>query len=250
MTPQLSFERTPVTLLLMATMTALELFGLFDPDPETRLKFYNQYLGLLPSIWNWEPLRHGEFWRWPIWRPFTTTLLHGGPLHAFFNIYILALFGSVIENWLRWHRMLLLVVFLAFASSLSQFFWTNTLFPAPDRHLAAIVGFSGVNYGLFGLLWFGRRYRSEFALVCTPSLVQWMIGWFFLCILLTYLSVLPVANVAHGVGLGFGVLIALTVFRAGERWKWGAALAIATALVLAILVAPDFVLRGALAFRR
>ena len=39
-------------------------------------------------------------------------------------------------------------------------------------------------------------------------------------------------------------------FRAGERWKWGAALAIATALVLAILLAPDLVLRGALAFRR
>jgi GlpG protein len=204
---------------------------------------------MLPSIWDWSPLASGEFWQWPIWRPFTTTLLHGGPLHAFFKIYILGIFGSVIEQWLRWHRMLLLVTFLAFASTLPQFLCSNYLFPSPDGRLVAIVGFSGVNYGLFGLLWFGRRYRGDFALVCNAALVQWMIGWFCLSILLTYLGILPVANVAHAVGLGFGVLISLTVFRPRERWKWATMLAAATALVLMILAAPDIILRGAGAIR-
>jgi membrane associated rhomboid family serine protease len=248
MLPQLSFERTPVTLLLMVTMVALELFGLLDED--SRLRFYNQWLGILPIIW--APFLDGEFWRWQIWRPFTTTLLHGGILHAFFNIYMLGVFGSVIEDWLRWRRMLLLVVFLAFVSSLPQFLWSNYLFPDPrdpDHRLVSIVGFSGVNYGLFGLLWFGRRYRRDFALVCEPAMVQTMIGWFFLCILLTSLSVLPVANVAHAAGLAFGVLISLTVFRPQERWKWGTLLAASTAVVLAILAVGKLALTGALALR-
>jgi membrane associated rhomboid family serine protease len=233
-----------VTLLLMATMTALELFGLFDNA--SRIRFYVQWLGITPSIW--EPWVTGEFWRWQIWRPFTTTLLHGGVLHAFFNIYIVAVFGAAIEGWLRWHRMLLLVVFLAFVSSLPQFLWSNYLFPDPEGFVR-IIGFSGVNYGLFGLLWVGRRYRGDLAAVCDRTTVETMVGWFFLCFLLTALGVLPVGNIAHTAGLGLGVLLSLTVFRREERWKWAPALAAATIAILAILVAPEYVLRAVLALR-
>jgi membrane associated rhomboid family serine protease len=246
MLPQLSFERTPVTLLLMATMTALELFGLLDEG--SRLRFYNQWLGILPLIW--QPFLDGDFWRWQIWRPFTTTLLHGGPIHAAFNIYVLALFGSVVESWLRPARMLLLAVFLAFMSSLPQFLFSNYLLPDPDRDgLVAILGFSGVNYGLFGLVWFGRRYRQDFALACHPLTVQILIGWLLVCFPLTWLKLFPAANVAHVAGLGFGVLLSLTVFRPRERWKWGTLLAASTVAVLVILAAGRLALSGALALR-
>ena len=112
MFPQLNFEKTPVTMLLMAVMAALEIMGMLDPG--SRDRFYNDWMGLLPKIWIGE-----------IWRPFTTTLLHGGLLHAFFNLYILALFGATIEHWIGPFRFLGLVVFLAFMSSLPQFLVSN-----------------------------------------------------------------------------------------------------------------------------
>jgi membrane associated rhomboid family serine protease len=243
MVPQLSFQRTPVTLLLMAILTALELFTLIQREPnEARIQIYNQWLGILP----WGELVGQDALRWQIWRPFTTTLIHGGILHAFFNIYIFAIFGSVVEGWLRWHRMLLLVLFLAFASMVPQFLWTNYLF-REGRGLTAIVGFSGVNYGLFGLVWFGRRYRGDFAMVCDPATVQQMIAWLLLCFVLTWAGILPVANVAHTAGLVFGVLIALTVFRPRERWKWAPLLAGGTVGVLMMVAFPELVLRGAFA---
>ena len=243
MMPQLNFERTPVTLLLMVTIAALEVLGMLDNA--SRTKFYNEGLGILPRIWLGE-----------LWRPFTTTLLHGDLLHALFNLYWLAIFGATIEYWLGSPRMGAMVVFLAFASTLPQFLVSNYIhfFPnapdlapilqvkgiSPDKGVVGTVGFSGVNYGFFGLLWVGRRYRSEFYVVCNPSVVQLMVAWFFICIVLTQLNLFPVANVAHGVGILFGALLGLTIFRRRERWKWGSLLAAATAIVLAMLVFPPW----------
>ncbi len=222
MFPPLSFRRHPATLITMATIVALEVICSLGGDA-ARKAYYLDWLGVDVDIWRGE-----------LWRPFTTTLLHGGPIHAFFNLYWLALFGSVIEEWLGSWKTLALYVFLGMLSSLPQYVFSN--YGQGIQEQILIVGFSGVNYGLFGLLLIGRKYRSEFTLVCSDSTARFLLGWFFLCILLTNMGMWPVANVAHGAGLIFGVLLGLTVFRRRERMRWLAVTVVAASVVLATLV--------------
>jgi membrane associated rhomboid family serine protease len=100
-----------------------------------------------------------------------------------------------------------------------------------------IVGLSGVVYGLFGLLWMGRRWHTDMYAVCDQHMSQILLGWFFLCIVLTYANILPVANIAHGAGFGFGVLYGGALWSPRQRRRWLAAAVVITMLVLVTLVA-------------
>jgi membrane associated rhomboid family serine protease len=219
--PEIDFRRTPATILLAIAIIALEAVCTLDP---ARRQYYyaNCHLGLLRTVWD------GQFWQ-----PFTTAILHGGLLHAAFNVYWLWVFGQVLEPRLSSPRFLLACVLLAYASMLPQFIVTNYSTVPPH----AIVGFSGVVYGLFGMLWVGRRWQREFYHVCNPATVQMMLIWFVLCIAMTAAGVMPVANIAHGSGMLFGVLFGLACFAPGHRWSWRALAALATFAVLATLVA-------------
>jgi len=216
MPPTISFQRTPVTIILMCVMGLIEVLSLTDEG--ARLRFY-QVLGITQQIWGWE-----------LWRLFTTTLLHADPLHAFFNIYILSIFGSAIEYHYGPGRTLGMVAFFALCSTMPEYAWNY------ERQITQIVGFSGVNYGLFGFLLVGRRYQSDFYYACPPMVVQILIAWFFLGILLTAVAKWDIANVAHGAGLLFGYLLGNSVFRVRARNAWRAALGVATAAVLLMLV--------------
>ena len=66
--------------------------------------------------------------------------------------------------------------------------------------------------------------------------VQVFIGWFFLCIALTYANVMLVANIAHGAGFLFGMLYGSALFATRERRRWIAASLVATTAVLLSLV--------------
>ena len=100
-----------------------------------------------------------------------------------------------------------------------------------------IVGLSGVVYGLFGILFIGRRWRPELAAVCTPQTAQILLIWFFLCIVLTAVGAMLVANIAHGAGFLFGVLYGQAAFSPRHRIRWIALAAVASLLVLATLIA-------------
>lgn len=218
----LDFQRTPVTIILMSVMGLLELLsqiGPFQGDVEARNRFY-QVLGLTYQIWGWE-----------LWRPFTTTLLHADLIHAVFNIYFLVIFGAAIENWVGSGRMLAIVLLFAYGSTMAEYTISNYHHPK-----AGMVGFSGVNYGFFGLLLVGRRYRTDFAYICNPTTVQLLIGWFFLCILLTMMKVWNVANTAHGAGFIFGYLLGQSIFTIRRRALWRAATVVATVAMLGTLL--------------
>lgn len=215
--PVIDFRRTPVTLLLSAVAAALELVCTFDP--ERREVYYATWkLGMLSTIWSGE-----------LWRPFTTALLHGSVIHAAFNIYCLMTFGRVLEPFFGSLRYLLVIVLLAFVSMVPSFLVRN--WDAPLDGQQAIVGLSGVIYGLFGILWVGRRYRRDFDAVCGQDVVQMLVAWFFICIALTYLKIMPVANVAHGLGCAVGALYGLAMLEPARRWAWRA-LAVLVTLVL------------------
>ncbi len=214
----LSLQKTPVTIILLAVIGLLEVLCIVDED--ARLRFYNDTLGINAYIWGWQ-----------LWRPFTTTLLHANFVHAAFNMLWLATFGAVIENWAGSLRYLLITIALAVLSILPEYVISN--FRPPQ---IMIVGFSGVVYGYFGILLVGRKYRTDFAMACNPNTVQLLIGWFFLCIVLTALDVWQVANVAHGAGWLFGVLLGLSIFRVQQRPLWIPITGIASAAVLGLLL--------------
>jgi hypothetical protein len=69
------------------------------------------------------------------------------------------------------------------------------------------VGISGLLYAMFGLLLVLRtqddRVREEFH----PSLIIWGFAWLFLCIPLTMLGILPIANGGHLCGIVYGALV-------------------------------------------
>ena len=217
--PELDFRRTPVTLIIAGVAVALEIVCTLDDS--RRLYYYNESLGILAYIWTGQ-----------LWRPFTTTLLHAGLFHVAFNVYWLLRFGSVLEARFGSYRYLGLIVLLGYMSMLPQFIVST--YNAPPT---MIVGLSGVIYGLLGILMIGRRRHRDLDAVCDAATVQFLLFWLVLCILLTYARVLPVANIAHGSGLLFGVLYGQSIFGASHRVRWRVLASAATLLVLATLIA-------------
>jgi len=218
---EVDFRRIPVTVSLAVVIAAIEIVCTLDPD--RRFYYYcDLRLGILSPIWAGE-----------VWRPATTTLLHGNLIHALFNLYWLWIFGQVLEERLGSLRFLTLCVLLAYVSMLPEFLVVNYRREVGGQ--VPIVGFSGVIYGLFGLLWVGRRWRPEFRGVCTDDVVRMMLAWAALCVGLTWTRIMPVANIAHGSGLLFGVLYGWAAF-AERRRSWQLAAALATLAVLATLL--------------
>jgi len=223
-TPEINFNRTPVTLILAALALALEIISTLDP--ERRVMYLVDFkLGMWSYIWMWE-----------IWRPFTSAVLHINFIHAIFNVYWLAVFGPTIENWLGSYRTLGLIVLLAYVSSLAQYVYGNWLNADIHAHGSG-VGLSGVVYGLFGLLWVGSWYRAELRLICNPQTVQLFIAWFFFCVAVTYLDWMRFGNLAHAAGWAQGMLLGMAIFKKSQRLWWASAAALFAALMLGTLIA-------------
>lgn len=221
--PELNFRRTPVTLLVAAVAAAIELVCTFDPA--RREVYANAWrLGMLSPVWSGE-----------LWRPFTTTLLHGNFIHMFFNVYWLVTFGRVLEPFFGSFRYFFVLALLACTSTMPSFLVNNWSTPL-DGQIAG-VGLSGVIYGLFGILWMGQRFRSDFREVCGPEVIQLFIAWFFFCIVLTYLQVMPIDNVAHGVGCAVGVLYGKALFEKKQQILWRIAAVLVTLVCIATMFA-------------
>lgn len=217
--PEIDFRRTPFTLVLAAVCLAAAILSAIQPD-----KWQSVFEQWVMRLYLWE----GE-----IWRPFTTTILHANLFpHALFNLYALLMLGIPLEERLGTGRMISFVALLAYTSSLCEYvihgFFVFETVP---------VGLSGVVYGLFGFAWVGSRFRRDYLEFCPPMLVMTMIGWFFLCLVLTMFDALRIANIAHATGLAFGSLVGLTVFDRQRRVLWLAITCLAAAFVLSTLIA-------------
>jgi membrane associated rhomboid family serine protease len=164
-----------------------------------------------------------QWWLEP-WRLVTPIFFHVNALHLIFNLCWLWVFGTKVEEEFGHGRTLALYLLLAVGS--------NT---ADEALSHGGIGLSGVNYGLFGLLWVLTSRDSRFRGVVDRQTIQWMVGWFFLCILLTITEVWKVANVAHGAGCILGAMLGWTIAarKIGPRLLRAAVLAITVILCVA-----------------
>jgi membrane associated rhomboid family serine protease len=164
-----------------------------------------------------------DWWREP-WRLVTPTLFHANFIHLFFNLYLLWVFGTLVETEFGHGPTLGIYLLLAIGSEAAEY----ALFHGG-------IGLSGVGYGLFGLLWVLSRHDRRFRDAIDRQTIQLMVGWFFLCIVLTVTDTMPVANVAHGAGFVLGALLGWTIAARGlPRRLRGAAIVAATFLLCMI----------------
>lgn len=120
--------RPMVTVILIATTMVISILA-FDPRGS----------GLFDLLaLDKFALADGEYWRL-----FTVTLLHGGYLHLFFNMYALYLAGSLVEQLYGSRLFLVLYLLSAAAGSIGSFVFGGDI---PS------VGASGGVFGLFGVL--------------------------------------------------------------------------------------------------
>lgn len=164
------------------------------------------------------------FWAEP-WRMLTTILPHGNPAHLIFNLYWAWTLGVAVEHLFGKQLWVLLVVLAAVASSTAEYAFT-----------ASPIGLSGVVYALFGFLWVVSYRVPRMKGMLDRLTVKVFLGWFVVCIVLTELNLMNVANIAHGVGGVIGAGVALSVTSRGWRRHLFTA-ATSTALALCVFLA-------------
>lgn len=168
-----------------------------------------------------------SIWQGQLWRLLTSVFPHANVLHLAFNLLWTWRFGKAVEQWMGSLRF-------------AGFFCAAAVGPLAAEFLAGNtgVGLSGVGYALFGLL-FALRHDKEFAAEqATPGVVQVFVGWFFVCILLTYWKFMPVANVAHGAGAVIGWLFGRAVLARRPALAVAVVALLSAALGLATLYMP------------
>jgi tetratricopeptide (TPR) repeat protein len=95
--------------------------------------------------------------------------------------------------------------------------------------LSGGVGLSGVGYGFFGFLWILSKHDPRFHDAVDKRTVELFVGWFFFCVIATWANIMPVANLAHGVGALTGILLAYASADSQKR-------ALATSALAAIVI--------------
>lgn len=154
------------------------------------------------------------------WRLVTCVLPHGGPFHLVFNVYWIWMLGRIIESRLGSPSTAVLTLLCAVAASGLE---------AALMHSA--VGLSGVVYGFAFYVYARGRHDPRFFGIMDARLIRFFIGWFLLCVVLTELGVMRVANAAH---FGGGLM----GFACGLRQRW-AAPAVLAAVAALLVAAPS-----------
>ncbi|MCX5692014.1 MAG: rhomboid family intramembrane serine protease, partial [Planctomycetota bacterium] len=139
------------------------------------------------------------YWGQP-WRILLTTLPHGSVMHLFFNLYWTWVLGVAIEHIFGPRLWMLVALPGAVLASSSQFAFSQTP-----------IGLSGVVYALFTFLWVVSRRIPRLRPVIDRRTALIFAAWFFVCIALTAMNVLPIANIAHGGGALYGAMVGLAL---------------------------------------
>ena len=128
--------------------------------------------------------------------------LHFNLLHLLFNMWALAVLGSMIEY--RRGTATLGASGLALGGGLEP--GRVSLRGEFVRICPVFGGMSGVVYALFGYIWMKGQNEPEQGMILHPSTVQTMLFWLVVC-MMGFVG--NVANAAHVVGVAVGIVCGL-----------------------------------------
>lgn len=211
--------RTPVATLVTCA-ACLAIWAVLTLGPHASLAERMSWFGAGPAtdLWDGRP-----------WGLVTTAFVHVEPWHVALNVYWLWRLGPVVEARIGTARWTLFYLAAAFVSSAAQVAVTG----------AGGIGASGALYGIFGLMWMGRARDPAFAAALPDRTVALFLGWFALCIVLTYTRVMAIGNGAHGGGLAFGAAVgACWIVRRHRVWTGAAAVALVAASMAMVFWCP------------
>ena len=130
-----------------------------------------------------------------LWQGVTSVFPHIGALHLIFNVSWMLLLGVPLERRRGSGLTAGFYLWSAFLSSVAQVAWSD-----------AGVGLSGLLYGVAGYHWLVQLRDPSSPIVLSRGNAILLGGWLVACVALTELDILPVANMAHGMGLVTGLL--------------------------------------------
>lgn len=178
----------PLTAVLIAICVGVAIFSKLGKVDEVVEHFFIS-LGGPDADGGWLPeVMHGQ-----PWRLVTPIFLHFGIMHLVFNMLWLKDLGTVIERLTSTRLLFGLVLVSGVLSNLGQFAFAGPFFG----------GMSGVVYALLGFVWMKSKFDPASGFRLDKQTVIMMVGWFFVCMTG---AVGPVANYAHGFGLGIGMV--------------------------------------------
>lgn len=155
--------------------------------------------GSLPGLQmtEWPDIKgHFDLWRGEWWRLPVSAFHHGGPIHLIMNVMAFWLFADYVEPRLGRLRYLLFCLGAATFSFL------------PEIAIeVSVIGISGIVCAQFGMLLILRRHDDQLAEDLPASLVPLTFLCLILCVPLTFVFGLPIANGAHFMGLVYGALV-------------------------------------------
>ncbi|OGW55109.1 MAG: hypothetical protein A2Y81_05705 [Nitrospirae bacterium RBG_13_43_8] len=131
------------------------------------------------------------------WTVLTYMLLHGSFSHLFFNMFALALFGSMLEAIVGWKNFL--IVFFStgiFSGIVSVFFYSG------------VLGASGAIFGVLGVLGMIRPKMGVLAMGVPMPMVAAIIIWAALDLFGVFYPD-QTAHFGHLAGLVFGLIVGL-----------------------------------------
>ncbi len=174
------------------TMLMIALSILF-----TAVYWYSEYDKNSPlrGVANAAVVPANEIWDGKYWALITAMFPHVDILHIAFNMIWIWRLGAAIEKELHPVAYLLFIVSAAVIGA------------GVDLCISGQtgIGMSGVGYAMFGLMWAGRGSFTSWRGLATRDNLTLFIGWGVLCIITTYLNIMPVGNGAHAGGFVFGL---------------------------------------------
>jgi membrane associated rhomboid family serine protease len=191
---------TRILLLVNVAVFALQVLGA------------NTSLILLFALWPAStPAHEGIGGTFLPWQLVTYSVLHGGPLHLFLNMFALHMFGSQLERLFGSSRYLILYLASVLVAGITQLTWSFVVGASPYP----TIGASG---GVFGLLLAYAMYfpRRMIVLIFPPiPLPAWLFVTLYVALELYHGISATEAGVAHFAHLG-GMLGAFLVVR---NWR-------------------------------
>ena len=186
--------------------------------------------GLATRVMTEWPEVHGHFdlWRGQWWRLLVSAFHHVNFLHLAGNAITLWLLADLLEPRLGRVRFLIFSLAGAMFSFVPEVLMDNDC-----------VGLSGLVFAMFGLLLVMRQCDEELVARMPDRFIVWGFAWLFLCIPLTTLAIVPIANAAHCFGLVYGYTVGKVCFNESARARRFAPflLVVVNAVPLGLLVA-------------